>query len=280
MNKLDGQVAIVTGAGRMRGIGRAAALALAQEGASVVVAGTGRDPATYPEDEQAVGWRDIESVAGEIAAMGRESLAVVTDVTSGEQVQAMVDRAMERFGKVDILVNNASAPRLAAWAELRDLTEDAWRGVLDIKVTGTFLCTQAVVREMLKQGDGGSIVNVISVEAKIARAADLAYATASGALYTFTRKAGRALALDGIRVNAVSPGTTDTARNDALYGYPRSQEWHDRLGRFRWGGLALPRKSAALSLGSAPRTPSLSWVSVSRWTAARLRDRSMFEAGV
>ena len=242
MDKLNGQVAIVTGAGRMRGIGRAAALALAREGAHVAVAGTGRDPSTYPQDEQAAGWRDVDSVAEEIAGMGRESLALVADVTDGGQVQAMVDRTVERFGRVDILVNNASAPRLAAWAQLEDLTEDAWRGVLDIKVTGAFLCTQAVVREFLEQGGGGSIVNVISVEAKIARAADLAYATASGALYTFTRKAGRALAPQGIRVNAVSPGTTDTARNDALYGYPRSQEWHDRLETIPLGRAGTPEE--------------------------------------
>lgn len=242
MDKLKGQVAIVTGAGRMRGIGRAAALALAREGASVAVAGTGRDPSTFPEDEQAAGWRDVGSVAEEIAAMGREALALVADVTDGEQVQAMMDRTVERFGRVDILVNNASAPRLAAWAELQDLSEDAWRSVLDIKVTGAFLCTQAVVRQMQKQGGGGSVVNVFSVEAKIARAADLAYATASGALYTFTRKAGRALAPHGIRVNAVSPGTTDTARNDALYGFPRSQEWHDRLQTIPLGRAGTPEE--------------------------------------
>ena len=244
MDKLEGQVALVTGAGRMRGIGRAAALALAWEGANVVVAGTGRDPATYPQDEQATGWQDVDSVAEEISAMGLESLALalVADVTSGNQVQAMVDRTVERFGRIDILVNNASAPRLAAWAQLEDLSEDAWSGVLDIKVTGAFLCTQAVVREFLKQGGGGSVVNVISVEAKIARAADVAYAVASGALYTFTSKAGRALAPHGIRVNAVSPGTTDTARNDALYGFPRSQEWHDRLQTIPLGRAGTPEE--------------------------------------
>ena len=242
MDKLEGQVAIVTGAGRMRGIGRAAALALAREGANVVVAGTGRDPSTFPDDEQAAGWRDVDGVADEITGMGREALALTADVTKGDHVQAMVDRTVERFGRVDILVNNASAPRMAAWAQLEDLTEDAWRLALDIKVTGAFLCTQAVVKEFLKQGGGGSVVNVISVEAKIARAADLAYATASGALYTFTRRTGRALAPEGIRVNAVSPGTTDTARNDPLYGYPRSQEWHERLQTIPLGRAGTPEE--------------------------------------
>lgn len=242
MNKLSGKVALVTGAGRMRGIGRATALALAREGANVAVAGTGRDPATYPQDEQSAGWRDVDSVAQEIAEMGRESLALAADVTNGAQVQTMVDQTVAHFGRLDILVNNASAPRMAAWAQLEDLSEEAWRSVLDVKVTGAFLCAQAAVREFLKQGEGGSIVNVISVEAKIARATDLAYATASGALYTFTSKAGRALAPHGIRVNAVSPGTTDTARNDALYGYPRSQEWHDRLQSIPLGRAGTPEE--------------------------------------
>ena len=149
---------------------------------------------------------------------------------------------MRGIRRGDILVNNASAPTLAAWAQLEDLSEDAWRGVLDIKVTGAFLCTQAVVKKFLKQDGGISVVNVTFVESKIARAADVAYTTASGALYTFTSKAGRALAPHGIRVNAVSPGTTDTARNEAIYGYARSQEWHDRLQTIPLGRAGTPEE--------------------------------------
>ena len=242
MGKLDGKVALVTGAGRMRGIGRATAIALAREGANVTVTGTGRDPQNYPPDEQAAGWKDVESVAQDIREQGRDALALTADVTKASQVQAMVDQTLELFGRVDILVNNASAPRMAAWAEFVDLSEEAWRQVLDIKVTGAFLCTQAVSKVLLRQGQGGSIVNVISVEAKISRPTDVAYATASGALYTFTQKAGRALAPHGIRVNGVSPGTTDTSRNDALYGYPRSPEWHARLESIPLGRAGTPEE--------------------------------------
>ncbi|MBQ12008.1 MAG: short-chain dehydrogenase [Planctomyces sp.] len=242
MGRFDGKVAIVTGAGRMRGIGRTAALAFAREGAHVTVAGTGRDPQTFPQDEQDAAWKDVDSVAQEIKDLGVDALALVADVTKPDHIQNMVDRTVERFGRIDFLVNNASAPRMAAWAEFEDLTEEAWRYVMDVKVTGAFLCTQAVTKVMMRQGGGGSIVNVISVEAKISRPTDLAYATASGALYTFTTKAGRALAPHGIRVNGVSPGTTDTARNDALYGFPRSPEWAARVASIPLGRAGTPEE--------------------------------------
>ena len=247
MGKFDGKVALITGAGRMRGIGRYAALAFAKEGASVVVTGTGRNPSTFPDDEREVGWRDVDSVAQEInERFGRGAdkigMSLILDVSDPAQVQDAVDRTVAEFGRVDFLVNNASASRLAAWAAFEDLTLEAWRHVMDVKVTGAFLCTQAVTKELLRQGGGGSIVNVISVEAKISRATDLAYATASGALYTFTKKAGRALAPHGIRVNGLSPGTPDTARNDTLYGYPRTQDWDDRLETIPLGRAGTPEE--------------------------------------
>ncbi|HCP23090.1 MAG: SDR family oxidoreductase [SAR202 cluster bacterium] len=243
MGKFDGKVALVTGAGRMRGIGRYAALAFAKEGAAVTVTGTGRDPSAFPEDEQAAGWRDVESVAQEITgSLAGKALPMTLDVTDAAQVQEAVAKTVAEFGRVDYLVNNASASRMAAWEAFEDLTPEQWRHVMDVKVTGAFLCTQAVTRELLRRESGGSIVNVISVEAKISRATDLAYATASGALYTFTQKAGRALAPHGIRVNGISPGTTDTARNDNLYGYPRSKDWDDRLQSIPLGRAGTPEE--------------------------------------
>ena len=226
----------------MRGIGRWAALAFARQGANVVVTGTGRSPDTYPLDEQQAGWKDVHSVTEEIRAMGCGALPVTVDVSEAGEVQRMVDSAVEEFGRIDFLVNNAGAPRMAAWAPLVELSEEAWRRVLDVKLTGAFLCTKAVADVLMRQGQGGSIVNVISVEAKIGRDNDLAYATASGALYTFTARAGRALAPYGIRVNAVSPGTTDTSRNDALYGFPRGEVWHDRVRSIPLGRAGLPQE--------------------------------------
>lgn len=145
MGKFDSKVALITGAGRMRGIGRAAAIAFAREGAHVTITGTGRDPQSFPPDERAAGWKDIASVAQEIDDLGCRGLPLVADVSKADQVQTIVDRTVAEFGRIDFLVNNASAPRLAAWAVPEDLSEEAWRTVMDIKVTGAFLCTRAVV---------------------------------------------------------------------------------------------------------------------------------------
>ena len=110
MGALDGKVALVTGAGRLRGIGRATALALAEMGADVVVTGTGRDPATYPDDEKKVGWRDVEGTADQVRALGRRALTWTGDVSQSEAAPA-VGEIMKTFGRVDILVNNAAYPR-------------------------------------------------------------------------------------------------------------------------------------------------------------------------
>ena len=111
MGELDGKVAIVTGAGRLRGIGRAAAVSLAKLGADVVVTGTGRKPENYPDDEKAIGWRDIESVADLVRAEGRRALPLVADVTNRDHVKNMIDQTIKELGRIDILINNAAYAR-------------------------------------------------------------------------------------------------------------------------------------------------------------------------
>ena len=110
MGDLDGKVAIVTGAGRLRGIGRAAAVDLARMGADVVVTGTGRSPDRYPPDEKAVGWRDVESTADQIREQGTRALTLTVDVSSADDIQMMIDRTIEEFGRLDVLINNAATP--------------------------------------------------------------------------------------------------------------------------------------------------------------------------
>src|SRR5215213_2491355 len=106
MGVLDGKVAIVTGAGRLRGIGRAVAVALAELGADIAVTGTGRDPDQYPSDEKAVGWRDIEGTAAQVRECGRRSLPLVADVVRSSDVKRTVAAVLQEFGRVDFLINN------------------------------------------------------------------------------------------------------------------------------------------------------------------------------
>ena len=242
MGDFDGKVAVITGAGRMRGIGHATAIAFARCGADVVVTGTGRDPGSFPPDELQVGWRDVESVAEEVRALGRRALALNVDVSNGAQVQTMAEHTVNDMGRIDFLVNNAGAGRTVGLMPLVDLPEETWRHVIDVKLTGTYLCTRAVLQVLLHQGQGGSIVNVSSVEAKLTPVNDCAYATASGALYTFTSVVAKEVASHGIRVNCVSPGTTDTARNDSLYGYPRGESWSQRLKSIPLGRAGRPEE--------------------------------------
>ena len=139
MPELDGKVAIVTGAGRLRGIGRAAAAAYARLGADVVVTGTGRNPDSFPDDEKAVNWRDVESTADEVRALGRRALTMTVDVTNQEHVQAMIDGAVAELGRVDILVNNAG---ILLRRGVEDTSGDEWDRVQEVNSKGVFLGTK------------------------------------------------------------------------------------------------------------------------------------------
>ena len=214
--ELLGKVAIVTGAGRLRGIGRAAAVALARMGADVVVTGTGRSPDSFPEDEKKIGWRDIESVSEQIRAEGQKALPLISNVTSQADVQKMVDDTMNEFGRIDILINNAAYARAEDRVPILDLGEDTFQKVMDIKVTGTFLCTKAVVKHMIDGGNGGKIVNISSTAGKKGSANTLAYNGANFAIVGMTQSMARELGPHNINVNAVCPGAVDTHRMDVL----------------------------------------------------------------
>ena len=216
MGELDGKVAIVTGAGRLRGIGRAAAVRLAELGADVVVTGTGRDPSKYPDDEKAVGWRDIESTAEQIRALGRRALPVIANVADEEQVQDLVDQTLAEFGRVDILVNNAASAIGADRSPIVDVPLDVFQWVLDVKVTGTYLCTRAFLKAGPGNGEGGKIVNISSTAGKRGVPNTLAYNAANFAVVGMTQSMARELGPQNINVNCVCPGATETARMDVL----------------------------------------------------------------
>ncbi len=213
MPELDGKVAIVTGAGRRRGIGRGAAVAFARLGADVVVTGTGRSPDRYPDDEKAVGWRDIESTAAQVRGEGRRALPLVVDVADAASVARMVERTIDEFGRIDILVNNAAYARGPDRVPITDVPQNIFQRVLDVKITGTYLCSKAVIPHMIEQG-GGKIVNISSGSGKTGSANNLAYTAACFAQVGMTQSLAQELGRHNINVNCVCPGAVDTSRVD------------------------------------------------------------------
>jgi 3-oxoacyl-[acyl-carrier protein] reductase len=216
MNPLEGRVAIITGAARLRGIGRATAAALAEMGADIVVTGTGRDPATFPEDEKSSGWLGVESTAAQVRKLGRRCLPLTADVSSAEDAGRVAAEALSTFNRIDILVNNAALARGADRVPLTELPEDIWRRVLDVKLTGSFLMCRAVLPSLIGQGEGGSIINISSIAGKRGSPNTAVYCAANAGLQGFTQALAMEVAAHKIRVNAVCPGLTATSRMDGL----------------------------------------------------------------
>ena len=197
--KLEGKVAIVTGAGRDgKGIGRSIALALAREGADIVIADF------VPEA--------AEAVADEVKSIGRRAVSVKANVAVPADAEAIVQRALDEFGKVDILVNNAGITRDAL---IPRMSEEDWDLVINTNLKGTFNCTKAVTRPMLKQRSG-KIVNIASVMGIIGNAGQANYSASKAGIIGLTKTTARELGSRGINVNAVAPGFIQTAMTDEL----------------------------------------------------------------
>lgn len=239
MGSLDGKVAIVTGAGRLRGIGFSTAIALAKEGADVVVTGTGRNPTTFPPDEKKVGWKDIISTAEHVRKLGVRSLPLIVDVTNRSQVQNMVNQAVKKLGRVDILINNAAMPIGADRVPISEVDPDIFQRVVDVKSTGMFLCSQAVVNVLIDQGEGGKIVGVSSDAGKSGSANTLAYNAACFAMIGMTQSLAQELGPHGINVNCVCPAAVDTSRMD-LFG--RDAVWKEKSDRHPIGRSGTPEE--------------------------------------
>jgi len=195
--RLAGQVAIVTGASR--GIGRAIALALAAEGATVAV--------NYASSSGAA-----DAVVAEIAGTGGEAIALQADVSKADQVEALFAAVMEKWGRVDVLVNNAGITRDTLL--LRMKPED-WQAVIDLNLTGVFLCTRAASKIMLKQ-KSGRIVNISSVVGLMGNPGQSNYSAAKAGVIGFTKSVAKELAPRGITVNAIAPGFIATDMTHGL----------------------------------------------------------------
>jgi len=196
--RFEGQVAIVTGAAK--GIGLRVARAFGREGARVAALDVNAD--------------GVDGLAGELAAGGRETLALKVDVTVAREVRRAVDTVIGRWGRVDVLVNNAGGFSVIRRTE--DIPDDEWDAIFRFNVTSAFLCTKAVLPHMRRQRSG-SIVNLSSIAGRSSAVTTTShYAAAKAAILGFTRHVALEAAGDGIRVNAVAPGTVATERVRAL----------------------------------------------------------------
>ena len=215
--QFSGEVAWVTGSSK--GIGRAVSIGLAEQGCDVVV------HYNSSEDEA----REVEE---QIRTAGRDALLLKGDVTSTGDVRRMAQEIEEHYGRVDILVNNAGS--MVERATLAEMTEEVWDHVMDVNLKSVYLCSQAVLPVMKRQG-GGKIINMTSVSARDGGSpSSLAYSTAKGGVSTLTRAMAKDLVADGIRVNGVAPGridtpfhdefTTDEKRSEAAQSIPLGRE--------------------------------------------------------
>ena len=216
MYDLTGKVAIVTGAGGRHGIGRSIATRLASEGADVVVTDIVQSLEGIRPEDALEGWEGLPSVVKEIESMGRKSLGIYSDVSVQGDVNELVKEVVEKFGKIDILVNNAGSRPGKDRVLVVDLEEEALDLVMRVNVKRTFLCSQAVVKQMIAQKSGGKIVVISSGAGKKGIAKYAAYCASKFALIGFTQSLAKEVGEYGINVNAICPGLVDTERVDFI----------------------------------------------------------------
>ena len=236
--RLKDKVCIITGAGS--GIGAEMAPMFAEEGGRLVVA-----------DVNASGARET---AARIEAEGGEALAVVVDITQADQVEAMVESTLDRFGRVDVLVNNAGVGLNRPFLET---TLEEWERVVGVVLTGTFLCSQIIARVMVEQG-AGRIVNVGSISGQRGAQGRAAYGAAKAGVLQLTRVMALELAPQGVYVNAISPGPVDTPQSRRTHTAATRQAYLDRMPLGRYGerrevaaaALFLSSDEAGFAVGS------------------------------
>jgi glucose 1-dehydrogenase len=223
---LKGKVAIVTGGNT--GIGAAVVLALAAEGASIVI--------DYISNEQAE-----QELEARVRALGDQVIGVKADVSKVADLKTLVDTAVSTFGRLDIMVNNAG---IETRTSILDTTEEQYAAVLDINLKSAFFGTQLAARQMITQGDGGRIINMTSVHEDWPMPGNTAYCLSKGGMRMLTRTAGVELAPHGILVVGVGPGAVDTPINKATVADPKALAILDAA--IPMGRLAEPEEIASI----------------------------------
>ncbi len=230
MTRLAGKTALITGGGT--GIGRACAVLFAREGAKVAVAGRRAEPPA--------------AVATELSGAGNQAFAVVCDVTKSAEVERAVQSVVARFGRLDVVVNNAGAV-LAATAE--ETSEADWDRLLGVNLKGTFLVSRAVLPELRKAG-GGVIINIGSVLGLVGMKQRAAYAAAKGGVTLLTKAMALDHAHEGIRINCICPSLVETELIRELFSVVPDPEAHrrQRIAQIPLGRLGRPEDVAQLAL--------------------------------
>lgn len=249
MKNLEGKVAICTGSGRLGGLGAAILARLAEDGCKVVVTDLGT-PSGVLSDGHVGNTQDMDDVVAELRQSGAEAIAIACDIRKEDEVENLVAKTVEHFGRIDILVNNAGVGYLMK--PLSELTADEWRLVLDVNLTGAFLCTQAAATQMQTQGQGGRIINIASQAAKSGFRHMSPYVASKHGMIGLTRSAAIDLAPDGITVNAICPNhvTTDLGeKQNEYFAKLRGmtvEDYRDGIrSRIPLGRVGLPSDTAA-----------------------------------
>ena len=218
MSELEGKTVLITGCARARGMGRAIAVAFAKAGADVVatdlVSGGTRNENEEGLEEIRLGWKGLQSLAAEIEGLGRRVVTLVGDVSRAADADRMVAEAVERFGHLDVLVNNAAAPHGADRRLLWEIPEEAWDTVLGVNLKGVYLMSRAVIPHMLARRSG-RIINMASTSGKRGTPRRGAYTASKFGVIGLTQVLAQELAAHGITANAICPGSVDTSRRES-----------------------------------------------------------------
>ncbi|MCC5795455.1 MAG: glucose 1-dehydrogenase [Chromatiales bacterium] len=249
MKGLAGKVAIVTGSGRRQGLGAAILKRLAAEGCRVVVTDLGTPGGLLGADHIGAS-EEMQAMVTELEAAGAEAIAIPCDVRDARDVKRLVELTVAHFGRLDIMVNNAGVGYLMKG--FTEVTPEEWQVVLDVNLTGAFLCTQQAALQMIKGGEGGRIINIASQAAKSGFPHLAAYVASKHGMVGLTRSTAIELAEHGITVNAVCPNHVTTglgAKQNAYYAQLSGQTLDEFLASMRkripLGRPGLPEDTAA-----------------------------------